>query len=200
MTGPPKISFGPMLQRLLSNRHYSFGVVAQFFNIAAQTCTWTFTIQYAQAAIGVNEATGGTYLQYSLLVFLVSRFVMTWLLGFVKPAALLAVMAVLGVVLCLYAVVNPGISGLWAVVVLSACLSLMFPTIYGVALEGLGEDTKFGAAGLVMAILGGALMPLVHGALMDAYGAAFAYVTPAACFLIVALYAVFDMTTTRRST
>lgn len=170
-----KARFGPMLKRLLANRHYSFGVVAQFFNIAAQTCTWTFTIQYAQAAIGVDEATGGMYLQYSLLVFLVSRFVMTWLLGYVKPAALLAVMASLGVALCLYAVAVPNISGLWAVVALSACLSLMFPTIYGIALEGLGDDTKFGAAGLVMAILGGALMPLVHGALIDAYGAAFAY-------------------------
>ena len=102
-------------------------------------------------------------------------------------------MALLGSALALYAVVSPDISGVWAVVFISASLSLMFPTIYGIALQGLGEDTKFGAAGLVMAILGGALMPLVHGALMDAYGAAVSYVVPAACFLVVAAFGAFDL-------
>ena len=81
---------------------------------------------------------------------------------------------------------------------ISACLSLMFPTIYGIALHGLREDTKFGAAGLVMAILGGALMPLVQGAAIDAFGAAVSYLVPAACFLIVASYGVFDLTSKSR--
>jgi MFS transporter, FHS family, L-fucose permease len=191
--GPREVHMGSTLSRLIANRHYSFGVVAQFFNVAGQTCTWTFTIQYVQEAIGGNEAQAGWYLQASLIVFLISRFVMVWLMGFIRPAALLTIMAVSGTALALYAMANPGISGVWAIVLISASLSLMFPTIYGIALHGLGEDTKFGAAGLVMAILGGALMPLVHGATMDAYGAAFSYIVPGLCFLVVAAYGVFDL-------
>ncbi|MFS4437933.1 L-fucose:H+ symporter permease [Paracoccaceae bacterium GXU_MW_L88] len=190
---PHNVRFGPTLKRLLANRHYRFGVLAQFFNVAAQTCVWTFTIQYVMEAIGGDEANAGRYLQYSLLVFLISRFIMTWLMGFIRPALLLTLMGAAGAALCLFAVSTPTIAGVWAVVFCSACLSLMFPTIYGIALHGLGEDTKFGSAGLVMAILGGALMPMVHGATMDAYGAATSYVVPAVCFLLVASYGVFDL-------
>lgn len=187
------VHFSATLGRLLSNRHYVFGVIAQFFNVAAQTCAWTFTIAYVINAIGGTEAQAGWYLQASLIVFLISRFIMVWLMGFLRPSLLLTLMALAGVALCLFAVSSPNIAGVWAVVFLSACLSLMFPTIYGIALHGLGEDTKFGAAGLVMAILGGALMPLVHGGIMDAKGAAFAYIVPAACFLIVVFYGLFDL-------
>ncbi len=194
--GPGPMSAGTFA-RLMSNRHYAFGVVAQFFNVAAQTCTWTFTIQYAGAALGIEPGPAGWYLQASLIVFLISRFVMVWLMGYVSPALLLAILAVSGTALSLFAVLTPTIAGVWAVVLLSACLSLMFPTIYGIALEGLGEDTKFGAAGLVMAILGGALMPMVQGATIDAFGATFSYVVPAACFLVVAAYGVFDLSSSR---
>ncbi len=194
-----QVHFGATMGRLLGNRHYRFGVIAQFFNVAAQTCIWTFTIQYVMEAIGGTEADAGPYLQASLLVFLVSRFVMVWLMGFLRPAMLLMLMAVAGTALCLFAMSSPNIAGVWAVVMISACLSLMFPTIYGIALHGLGEDTKFGAAGLVMAILGGALMPLVHGAVMDAQGAAFSYIVPGLCFLVVAAYGLFDLRTGARS-
>ncbi|MGB3766851.1 MAG: L-fucose:H+ symporter permease [Phormidesmis sp.] len=192
-----QVNFGATLKRLFANPLYRWGVIAQFFNVAAQTCTWTFTIQYVQEAIGGNEANAGAYLQYSLLVFLVSRFIMTWVMGYIKPTTLLTVLALLGNLLCVYAVLSPGISGIWAVVFVSACLSLLFPTIYGVALYGLGEDTKFGAAGLVMAILGGAILPLVQGALLDSFGAAFSYITPALCFLVVAGYGFFTIKTAR---
>lgn len=196
--GPRNVNFGPTLKRLVGNPHYRFGVIAQFFNVAAQTCVWTFTIQYVLEVAGGDEAAAGWYLQASLIVFLISRFLMVWLMGFIRPARLLTMMAVVGTALCLYAAVNPGVSGIWALVLVSACLSLMFPTIYGIALHGLGEDTKFGAAGLVMAILGGALMPLVQGATIDAYGAAASYVVPAVCFLVVAAYAIFDLTSKSR--
>lgn len=192
-----ELHFGATLKRLLKNRHYSFGVVAQFFNVAAQTCVWTFTLQYAMAAIGTDEAGAGWYLQASLLVFLMSRFAMVWVMGFVRPALLLAGLALAGAGLALYAALVPGLSGLWAVVMISACLSLMFPTIYGIALEGLGEDTKFGSAGLVMAILGGALLPLVQGAVIDVAGATFSYVVPAAAFLVVMGYGLFDFAAVR---
>src|SRR4051794_18658990 len=183
--------------RLWRNRHYRYGVAAQFFNVAAQVCTWTFTIQYAQDAVGVPVARSGWYLQASLIVFLISRFVMTYLLGIFRPTKLLFAMGALGVVLALVGVLVPNMIGLIAVVGISVSLSLMFPTIYGVALQGLGEDTKFGAAGLVMAILGGALMPLVQGKLMDAVSANFAYVVPAVCLAGVACYALFDLRTAR---
>ena len=187
------VNLGATVGRLFHNQHYRYGVIAQFFNVAAQTCVWTFTIQYVQEALTVDEAEAGAYLQYSLIVFLISRFVMTWMMGFVRPSALLTATALLGSALSAYMIISPDVSGVWALVAISACLSLMFPTIYGVALHGLGEDTKIGAAGLVMAILGGALMPMVQGALIDAYGAAFSYVTPAICFLVVAAYGVFDL-------
>lgn len=190
--------FRSALGRLLRNGHYRWGVVAQFFNVAAQTCVWAFTIQYVQEALSVNEVRAGAFLQYSLIVFLISRFVMTWIMGFVRPSGLLTALALLGSALCTYMIVSPDLSGVWALVAISACLSLMFPTIYGVALHGLGEDTKFGAAGLVMAILGGALMPLVHGAVLDAAGAPFSYIVPALCFLVVAAYGVFDLTSRSR--
>ena len=196
-----QIHFGATLRRLLRNRHYRFGVIAQFFNVAAQTCVWTFTIQYVMEAIGGTEAQAGWYLQASLIVFLISRFVMVWLMGYLRPAMLLVLMALGGTLLCFYAMANANISGVWAVVMISACLSLMFPTIYGIALHGLGDDTKFGAAGLVMASLGGALLPLVHGAVMDQKGAAFSYIVPGLCFLVVAAYGLFDLKTsaTRRA-
>jgi FHS family L-fucose permease-like MFS transporter len=187
------VDFRSTLRRLVDNQHYRYGVLAQFFNVSAQTCVWTFTIQYVMDASGGTEAEAGTILQYSLLVFLVSRFVMTWLMGYVRPARLLAMMALTGAAFAAGAALWPGVVGVVLVVAISACLSLMFPTIYGIALEGLGEDTKFGAAGLVMAILGGALLPLVQGASIDAYGAAPSYIVPALCFLFVAAYAVFDL-------
>jgi FHS family L-fucose permease-like MFS transporter len=185
------------LGRLWRNRHYRYGVAAQFFNVAAQVCAWTFTIQYAQDVVGIPREHSGWYLQASLIVFLISRFVMTYLLGKFRPTLLLAVMGALGVVFCVIAMFSLNMVGLYAVVGISLSLSLMFPTIYGVALQGMGEDTKFGAAGLVMAILGGALLPMVHGRVMDQVGAALAYAVPGVCLALVTCYALFDLRTNR---
>lgn len=185
------------LGRLWRNRHYRYGVGAQFFNVAAQVCSWTFTIQYAQDVVGVPRERSGWYLQASLIVFLIARFAMTYLLGVFRPTMLLAVMGALGVLFCGIAMFSLNMLGLYAVVGISLSLSLMFPTIYGVALQGLGEDTKFGAAGLVMAILGGALLPMVHGRVMDQVGAALAYAVPGVCLAVVTCYALFDLRTRR---
>jgi FHS family L-fucose permease-like MFS transporter len=194
-----RVDFKATIKRLFKNRHYRFGVVAQFFNVAAQTCVWTFTIQYVMEVQGGDEISGGKVLQYSMLVFLVSRFVMTWIMGFIRPAVLLSIMAVTASTLCLCMIAMPNDFGVWALVGISACLSLMFPTIYAVALHGLNEDAKFGAAGLVMAILGGALVPLLQASLIDNYSAALSYVVPAGCFLIVAAYAFFDLKVKQRT-
>src|SRR5918995_849749 len=181
------------LGRLWRNRHYRYGVAAQFFNVAAQVCAWTFTILYARDVVGVSADDAGWYLQASLILFLVARFLMTYLLGKFRPTLLLFLMGALGVGLSLTAVFSQNIVGLLAVVGISLSLSLMFPTIYGVALQGLGEDTKFGAAGLVMAILGGALLPLVQGSVMDTAGAAAGLIVPAARLAVVTSYALFDL-------
>jgi FHS family L-fucose permease-like MFS transporter len=184
---------GELFRVLWRNKRYRFGVVAQFSNVAAQVCTWTFLILYVEQALGGSLEKGGAFLQASLVVFLISRFVMTWVIGRIRATRVLAVLAFLAVGLCLFAMVSPNLAGVLAVVALSFCLSLMFPTIYGVALTGLGPATKFGAAGLVMAIVGGAIMPLVQGRLLDATSAAFSFIVPAACFAVVGLYALYDL-------
>ncbi|MEA2184730.1 MAG: transporter, family, L-fucose permease [Solirubrobacteraceae bacterium] len=178
---------------LWRNKRYRFGVLAQFSNVAAQVCVWTYLIQYVEQALGGSLEKGGLYLQVSLLVFLASRFVMTWLIGYVRATKVLAVLAFLAVALCLFAMTSPNMAGVLALVAVSFCLSLMFPTIYGVALNGLGPATKFGAAGLVMAIVGGAIMPLVQGSLVDSTSPAFSFIVPAGCFVVVGLYALYDL-------
>lgn len=188
---------GGALGRLWRNLHYRYGVGAQFFNVAAQVCAWTFTILYAQDVVGVSPDNAGWYLQASLILFLVARFVMTYLLGKFEPARLLFLMGALGVIFCLTAMFSLNIVGLLAVVGISLSLSLMFPTIYGLALQGLGEDAKFGAAGLVMAILGGAIVPLIHGTVMDQVGAALAFAVPGVCLAMVTLYALFELRSSR---
>ncbi|MBB1467121.1 L-fucose:H+ symporter permease [Pseudoalteromonas sp. SG41-5] len=193
------VDFRATFKRLFKNTHYRFGVIAQFFNVAAQTCIWTFTIQYVMEALDTNEVTGGTFLQYSMITFLFSRFVMTWLMGFIRPAKLLMATSVIATLLCLYMVQMPTISGVWALVCISACLSLMFPTIYAISLHGLGDDAKLGAAGLVMAILGGAIVPVVQAVFIDTFSVAFSYIVPAGCFIIVAGYAAFDLKTKIRT-
>jgi FHS family L-fucose permease-like MFS transporter len=190
---------GGALGRLWHNPHYRYGVVAQFLNVGAQVCAWSFTIQYAMDVLGVPKSRAGWYLQASLIVFLIARFVMTYLLGIFRPTKLLFAMGALGAVLSLIAVFSQNMLGLIAVIGISLSLSLMFPTIYGVALQGLGKDTKFGAAGLVMAILGGALLPMVHAKVMDAVGTAEGFIIPAVCLAGVALYALFDLRSSRHT-
>ncbi|SNU02262.1 MFS transporter, FHS family, L-fucose permease [Ruaniaceae bacterium KH17] len=186
-------SSGGVFGRLWRNRRYRYGVIAQFFNVGGQTCVWTFTVIYAMDVVGFSKEAAGWWLQASLLVFLVSRFVMTALLTIFRPTKLLLVMATFGVACAVTAMFSLNVVGLIAVVAISAGLSLMFPTIYGVALEGMGEDAKFGAAGLVMAILGGAIVPLLHASVMDMASTAIGYVVPAVCMAIVALYALYDL-------
>ncbi len=193
--GPHAGGTGELFRVLWRNKRYRFGVVAQFANVAAQVCSWTYLILYVGQALGGSLAKGGAYLQASLVIFLISRFFMTWVIGHIRATKVLAVLASVAVALCLFAMSSPNLAGVFAVVALSFCLSLMFPTIYGVALKGLGPATKFGAAGLVMAIVGGAIMPLVQGKLVDATSPAFSFIVPAGCFAVVGLYALYDLRT-----
>lgn len=176
------------LGRLMSKKHYVAGVVAQFFYVGAQIGVWSFTIRYVMEALALDEEAASTYYLASIVLFAASRFVCTWLMRYVAPRVLLWWLALAGAALTAVVVTTGGLVGVYALVGISACMSLMFPTIYGLGLRGLGEDTKIGASGLIMAILGGALLTSVQGQVSDAFGIHVAFLVPLVCFLVVAYY------------
>ena len=182
------------LSGLWHNVVYRDGVMAQMFYVAAQIMTWTFIIQYADN-LGINKATAQTYNIVAMSLFLCSRFISTFLMKYVNSRLLLAAFAC-GAALCATgAIVIVGKAGLYSLVGISFFMSLMFPTIYGIALENVdSKDTHLGAAFLVMAIVGGALMPPLQGLIIDQQTIAghpavnVSFVLPLVCFLIVGLY------------
>lgn len=188
-TASTNIDLLPSIKRLLGRKNYTLGVVAQFFYVGAQICVWSFTIRYVMDELGVIEATASNYYIAALVVFTIFRFINTWLMKFVKPGNLLMLSAMLGVLVTLVVIAGSGMVGVIALISISGFMSLMFPTIFGLASEGLGEDTKIGSSGLIMAIGGGAALPAVMGLVSDATGSIhIAYWVPLACFLIVAGY------------
>jgi len=180
---------GAAFRRLFSKKHYLWGVVAQFFYVGAQIGVWSFTIRYVMKELNLNEDEASTYYIVALVLFTVSRFVNTWLMQFITPRRLLTGSAVLAMVLTSVVMFGGGYVGVYALIAISACMSLMFPTIFGLASEGLGKDTKIGGSGLIMAILGGAVLTLIQGQVSDSTGSInLAYGVPLVCFLIVAYY------------
>jgi FHS family L-fucose permease-like MFS transporter len=161
------LNVGQTLRRLLRNRRYTGGVVAQFFYVGAQIMCWTFIIHYGTMELGLSEVQAQGYNMVAMVIFVTSRFICTFLLKYVSPGGLLLALSSGGGVLTLGTIFLPGMAGLYCLVGVSACMSLMFPTIYGIALKGVGEDAKLGAAGLIMAILGGSVMPPIQGAIID---------------------------------
>jgi FHS family L-fucose permease-like MFS transporter len=161
------LNVGPTLRRLLRNSRYTGGVVAQFFYVGAQIMCWTFIIHYGTMELGLTEVQAQGYNMVAMGIFVTSRFICTFLLKYVSPGGLLLALALGGGALTLGTILVQGMVGLYCLVGVSACMSLMFPTIYGIALKGVGEDAKLGAAGLIMAILGGSVMPPIQGAIID---------------------------------
>jgi FHS family L-fucose permease-like MFS transporter len=188
----------PTLRRLARNSRYVEGVVAQFFYVGAQIMCWTFIIHYGTMELGLTEVQAQGYNMVAMLIFVTSRFICTFLLKYVSPGGLLLALALAGGALTLGAIFIPGMVGLYCLVGVSACMSLMFPTIYGIALKGVGEDAKLGAAGLIMAILGGSVMPPLQGAIIDLQtvslgGVSFpavraSFVLVVICFAVIAHY------------
>lgn len=188
----PEINIKATLGRLLSNKNYVWGVVAQFFYVGAQIGVWSFTIRYVMIEISLNEDDASTYYLYALVLFMLSRFVCTALMKYIKPGRMLAVSAALAMVCTLVVMLVGGSTGVWALVLISGCMSLMFPTIYGLAVKGLADDTKIGGSGLIMAILGGAVITAVQGQISDVYASvSFSYIVPLICFLVIAYYGFF---------
>jgi FHS family L-fucose permease-like MFS transporter len=192
------LNLGPTLARLGKNKKYLEGVVAQAFYVGAQIMCWTFIIQYGVNELGLEKATAQNYNILAMTVFVCSRFVCTFLLKFFSPGGLLATLAIGGFGLVAGAILIHGMVGLYCLMAVSACMSLMFPTIYGIALKGLGDDAKLGAAGLIMAIGGGCLMPPMQAAIMDmnAFNLGFmtmsstraSFVLPLICFVVIAVF------------
>ena len=182
------------LSNLWHNVIYREGVMAQMFYVAAQIMTWTFIIQYADN-LGINKATAQTYNIVAMSLFLTSRFISTFLMKYVNSRRLLAIFAC-GAALCSIGAISiVGMAGLYCLIGISFFMSLMFPTIYGIALEGVdSQDSTLGAAFLVMAIVGGALMPPLQGMIIDQQSIMghpavnVSFVLPLICFLIIFVY------------
>ena len=196
-----KINLIPTFKRLAGINNYREGVIAQFFYVGAQTMCWTFIIQYGTHIFMLDgmeeraaEVLSQKYNIVAMVIFCCSRFICTFLLRFIKPGFLLAILATIGCLLTVGVITLENIYGLYCLVAISACMSLMFPTIYGIALRGLGEDAKFGAAGLIMAILGGSVLPPLQAAMIDK-GCMFgmpathiSFILPLICFIVITIY------------
>lgn len=181
-------------KRLLKNKTYMHGVLAQVFYVGVQIMCWTFIIHYAEN-LGIPKATAQKYNMLAMAFFILFRFISTFMMKYINARKLLMYFAIGGIICTTGTILIQGMGGLYCLIATSAFMSLMFPTIYGISLEGIGEDATLGAAGLVMAIVGGALMPPLQGAIIDLGTVAglpavnFSFVLPFLCFVVIAHYA-----------
>ncbi len=195
------INFLPTLRRIFRLDYYREGVIAQFFYVGAQIMCWTFIIQYGTRVFmneGMAEQDAEVLSQqfniYAMLLFICSRFICTYLMKWLNPGFMLLLFGVLAMILTAGVIFIDGRMGVYCLVGISGCMSLMFPTIYGIALDGLGDDAKFGAAGLIMAILGGSVLPPLQASIID-MGTLWnmpavnvSFLLPLVCFIVVAVY------------
>ena len=193
----------PVLGRLLHRPRYWEGVIAQFFYVGVQIMCWTFIIQYGTRvfmAEGMDERSAEvlsqTYNIIAMVLFVSCRFRCTWLMKYLQPPKLLTIFAIGGMIATAGVIFLQNRLGLYCLVAVSGFMSLMFPTIYGIALGGLGDDAKFGAAGLIMAILGGSVLPPLQAWIIDKGTVGFlpavnaSFILPFICFIVVCLYGV----------
>lgn len=190
------------LAELFRIKNYREGVVAQFFYIGAQVMCWTFIIQYGTRVFmneGMDERSAEIMSQKyniaALVLFTLSRFVCTWFLRFIQPGRLLSILAIIAAVATCGVILFTDRNGLYCLVLISGCMSLMFPTIYGIALRGLGDNVKIGGAGLIMSILGGSVFPPLQASIIDMDvsflglpSTNISFCIPLVCFAVVALY------------
>jgi MFS transporter, FHS family, L-fucose permease len=188
-----KIRFKVTLNKLLANKLYREGVIAQVFYVGAQIMCWTFIIHYADN-LGIPKATAQNYNIVAMIFFLTSRFIATMLMKYLNARLLLMIFAIGGMATTTGVILIEGMLGLYLLMATSIFMSLMFPTIYGIALENMGDEATLGAAGLVMAIVGGALMPPLQGAIIDLGTVGplpavnFSFILPFISFVVIAIY------------
>jgi len=193
-----KVHFGETTVRLMRNGNYMFSVLAQFCYVGTQISVWTFTNFYIPEAIGVSQEVALAYHTWALVLFASMRWVFTGLMKFFNASTLLLVAAVLAIVAVFCVIHVGGIVGVIALVCVSGCMSLMFPTIFGLGCSDLGEDTKLASSGQIMAIVGGAIITPMQGAMVDRWGVASSYWLPLACFVVIGLYALSSRGRERR--
>lgn len=188
-----RIPTGEAFKRLIANAKYREGVIAQVFYVGVQIMCWTFIIQYAER-LGLSKAEAQNWNIVAMALFIASRFISTALMKYLKADLMLLLFAIGGFFSILGVIFIDGMAGLYCLVLTSGFMSLMFPTIYGIALDGQREESILGAAGLVMAIVGGALMPPLQGLIIDK-GELFgmpavnvSFILPLICFVAIAIY------------
>lgn len=191
--------------RLSANKLYRRGVIAQFFYVGAQIGVWSFTIRIVMQELNILESEASTIYLISIIGFCLSRFIYTWLMKWIAPARLLAFGGILSTLMAQTVVLTAGTGWLMviALILISIFMSLMFPTIYGIAMEGIvqsdhPEDNKIGASALIMAILGGALLTPLQGMLSDATNIHTSYLIPVICFIVVTVYAFYASSCAKR--
>jgi len=191
-TNEEHYAIGGQLGRLVRHQRFVFAVVAQFFYVGAQVGIWSYLIRYTQATVpGTSAKAAANFLTISLVVFMIGRFASAALMRYFTPSRLLATFAALNLVFCGVAIAFPGQTGIYALVVSSFFMSLMFPTIFALGLDGLSDDErKLGSALVVMAIIGGAILTAAMGAISDAAGIHIAMVVPLFCFAVILAFAL----------
>ncbi|SNR51239.1 MFS transporter, FHS family, L-fucose permease [Lutibacter agarilyticus] len=199
--GEEGLSFKETFVMLLKKKKYTLGVLSQVLYVGGQIMCWTYIYQYAESK-GISNSIAANYQFFAFIIFLVGRAIGTYLLSFINSGKLLMIFSIGAVICMLITIGNSGITGMYSLVAASLFMSVMFPTIYGIALEGLNEEeSKIGAAGLVMAIVGGAIMPKMQGMIIDIGGSGvndsqifgisevnISFILPLICFFFIALY------------
>ncbi len=185
----------------LRHKHLKWAVVAQFFYVGAQVCVTSFFIRMAQQGGGFDEKTAASYLAIYGLLFTVGRFAGTAILQFVSSSKLLAIYAVISILLCLVAILGQGSYVVYALGGLGFFMSIMFPTIFALGIDGIGDDTKPGSSWLIMSIVGGAILPFGMGSLIDMYGdnIQIGYSIPLICFIVVLYFGISGYKITHKS-
>lgn len=180
--------------RIFSRPRFLFGVIAQLFYVGAQIMCWTFVVHYGMEQVGLSLAQAQSYNIVAMVIFLISRWICTYLLRTYSPGRMLSAFSVGAIVFALGAIYLPGQVGLISLVLVSACMSLMFPTIYGIALNGMEEEeAKLGSAYLIMSIVGGAVLTKLQGGLITDHGIRTSFWLPLGCFIVVAVYGLMTM-------
>lgn len=184
-------------RRLFANKLYRRGVIAQFFYVGAQIGVWSFTIRIIMQEFNILEAQASNIYLITIIGFCLSRFIYTWLMKWIRPSKLLMIGGILSALMSATVVFTAGTGWIMmtALILISVFMSLMFPTIYGIALGDINngshpEDSKIGASGLIMAILGGALLTPLQGFISDSTNIYYSYIVPTISFVVVTGYAV----------
>ncbi|GHV55387.1 hypothetical protein FACS1894181_19080 [Bacteroidia bacterium] len=197
--GGSALNLGATFRRLVANKKYLYGVITQFFYVGAQISVWSFTIRYAMKELSIDEPTASNIYIIALALFIGARFIFTALMKYFRPAQLLMFAAVMAALCCGLTMSLHGYAGVVSLVMVSFFMSLMFPTLYGLTVTGLGEDTKIAGSGHIMAILGGAVVAALQGLASDAAGSInYSYVVPLVCFLVVIAYSLYIEATVKR--